>query len=103
MQVLYSARIDQPEPDARRRLWVTLQRTAKPTTYKHFCLVCGTKLQTVELVNLEPVVVSDTMDTIDTDRAAVGIRCPGKYFDEGQNRLVNCRTYYYWSLDNPHG
>lgn len=96
IEVIYSARIE--EPDRRQRMWVTLQRTDQPVTYKYYCMKCGTPFPFTELVNYEPLVVTDMIDTTNVNQGAVGVRCPGKYFDQDQHRLVNCRVWYYWSM-----
>lgn len=97
-KVAYSARIDDPEPDKRYRFWVTLQRTDRPIIRKYPCLRCMTQLPQIELVNVEPLVVSDLFDVTEVDRAGVGIRCTGKYYDEELGHLINCRAWHYFSL-----
>lgn len=88
--VVYSAVAE--EPDRRYRMMVLLARTNRPTNFKWHCPRCTKPLG--ELINVEPIAVTDVMDMTNPDMVAVGFRCDGRYDGE------RCNVYYYYSLNS---
>lgn len=100
LQVRFSVRADEPreEPDLRQRTLVMLARADRPTHYKYSCHRC--QYPVAEIVNRRVRATSDVMDTTTKDFGAIGVRCDGRYFDEYEGKMVNCRHWYYFMVND---